>query len=213
MKEHTNEKAKTPPAKVPQPKLTREEIRFLADVASRPLSTTVARYQRLNFSRRRGNAIRQHLLAGKLIEAVPIATRSGQVVLYQLSEPGRALCGAAGIDCGSRLRTSLEHMYWVNKTVEHFEQKGYEVTREHQIKGSGAADLLLERPGERVVVEVETGKSDVKKNVTKLAHAGFDKIVLIATGPEGVTACSRAVEALGEKSSTDIEQLTWLDIS
>jgi len=39
-------------------KALREEIRFLTDVAIRPLSTTVSRYHRLNLSRRRGNAIR-----------------------------------------------------------------------------------------------------------------------------------------------------------
>ena len=62
-------------------KLNREELRFLADIAARPLSTTVTRYNRLNLSRRRGNAIRQSLAAAALIEAVTIATRSGQVVL------------------------------------------------------------------------------------------------------------------------------------
>jgi len=104
-------------------------------------------------------------------------------------------------------------MYWVNKAVEHFERKGYDVTREHQIKGNGAADLLAERPGERVVVEVETGKSDIKKNLAKLAHGGFDRVVLIATGPEGVEACRRAASATGEQAPAMIEQLTWLDIS
>nr|MDD5134563.1 DUF87 domain-containing protein [Phycisphaerae bacterium] len=46
---------------LPSNKLNREETRFLSDVATRPLSTTVSRYQRLNLSRRRGNAIRQSL--------------------------------------------------------------------------------------------------------------------------------------------------------
>ena len=79
------------PGKHPPPKLTREAIRFLADVAARPLSTTVARYQRLNLSRRRGNAIRQQLASAAVIEAVALATRWGQVVLYQLTDHGRVL--------------------------------------------------------------------------------------------------------------------------
>jgi hypothetical protein len=78
--------------KPPGRKMNREEVRFLSDVAARPLSTTVSRYQRLNLSRRRGNAIRQHLVSAGIIEAVAIATRSGQVVLYQLTVPGRAVC-------------------------------------------------------------------------------------------------------------------------
>ncbi len=69
----------------PVKELNREEIRFLADIAVRPLSTTVSRYQRLNLSRRRGNAIRQQLAAADIIKPVTIATRSGQVVLYELT--------------------------------------------------------------------------------------------------------------------------------
>ena len=44
-------------------KLNREELRFLYDIAAHPLSTTVLRYQRINLSRRKGNAIRQSLAA------------------------------------------------------------------------------------------------------------------------------------------------------
>ena len=43
---------------------------LLTDVAARPLSTTVARYQRLHLSRRKGNAIRQDLSQAGLIEPV-----------------------------------------------------------------------------------------------------------------------------------------------
>ena len=84
--------------------MSREDIRFLADVAARPLSTTVVRYQRLNLSRRRGNAVRQHLEDTGIIESVAIATSWGQVVLYQLTDHGRAVrpgdrwCRHRGLD-------------------------------------------------------------------------------------------------------------------
>ena len=45
--------------------------------------------------RRRGNAIRQQLSAAGIIEAVAMATRSGQVVLYQLTDLGRTVCNSA----------------------------------------------------------------------------------------------------------------------
>ena len=56
---------------------------------------------------------------------------------------------------------------------------------EHPIKGNGAVDILVTRPGETVVVEIETGKSDTSENLAKSAHAEFDKIVLVATSPGG----------------------------
>jgi len=37
---------------------------------------------------------------------------------------------------------SLEHQYWVSSVATQFQKQGYEVTREHQIEGNGAVDLL-----------------------------------------------------------------------
>ena len=64
----------------------------------------------------------------RLIEAVTIATRSGQVVLYQLTEDGRAVCESEQIDPGPRHRESLKHRYWVRKSSQYYEKKGYDVT-------------------------------------------------------------------------------------
>jgi len=197
----------------PGNKLNREEIRFLSDVATRPLSTTVSRYLRLNLSRRRGNAIRQSLASAGIIESVTIITRSGQIVLYQLTEFGRTVCSAAGIELRPRPRESLEHSFWVNKTAEHFEKKGYDITREHSIKGNGAIDLLALRPGESIAIEVETGKSDIKSNLSHIKRSGFDKMILVATSPSAISACRKAIEAVEEGGSATIELLTWLDIS
>jgi hypothetical protein len=192
--------------------LSREEVRFLSDVAARPLSTTVSRYQRLNLSRRRGNAMRQHLADAGVIEAVPLATRSGQVVLYQLTDHGRSVCTDVGIEVGPLPRASLEHRYWVMKVREQFERRGYEVTTEHPIPGDGVVDLLAERPGERVAVEIETGKSDISANLGKVRAAGFDRLVVVATCPAAVSACHRAIEAAGLAGNPAVELMTWLDV-
>jgi len=181
------------PPTSPQTQLSREEIRFLADLVARPLSTTVSRYERLKLSRRKGNAIRQHLDAAGIMQPVAIATRSGQVVLYDLTDLGRSVCNDADIDPGPQPRESLEHRYWVKKADAYFRQQGYEITREHVIHGNGAIDLLAEKPSGRIAVEVETGKSDIAENLAKLRRAGFDRIVVIATTPAAVTACTRIV--------------------
>ena len=196
----------------PDEKMNREEIRFLSDVADRPLSTTVSRYQRLHLSRRRGNALRRHLGSAGIIEPVTIATRSGQVVLCQLTDLGRTICTAVGIDPGAKSRASLEHSFWVNKTMRYYEEKGYEVSREHLIKGNGAIDILAQRPGQRIAIEVETGKSNIKANIEKIEGEGFDRIVLIATSPAAVTACQKAIDK-AKQIESQVEQLTWLDIS
>lgn len=192
--------------------MNREEIRFLSDIAARPLSTTVSRYQRLHLSRRRGNAVRQHLASSGVLEAITIATRSGQVVLYQLTDFGRTVCSSVGIDPGPRPRQSLEHSFWVHRAARYFEKRAYDVSREHPVKGNGAIDIFAKKGDEKVAVEVETGKSNVKSNLDKIRNAGFDRIVVIATSPSAVTACQKAIDSSLEDSPR-IEQLSWLDIT
>lgn len=200
-------------AEPPDLTLSREELRFLEDIIRHPLSTTVLRYHRLHLSRRRGNAVRQSLQQSGLIEAVPIATRSGQVVLYQLSESGRHAGATLGHGPLPRPRASLAHSYWARRTAAHFESRGFEVTMEHRIPGDGAVDLLAQRPGERVAIEIETGKSDVPANLKKLAHASFDRVVLVAIAPEAVGVCQRAIDQSDRSTAAPIELLTWLDMS
>lgn len=191
---------------------SREAIRFISDVAARSLSTTVSRYQRLHLSRRKGNAIRHALQTAGLIEAVPIATRSGQVVLYGLTDHGRSICETNGIDPGPPPRAGLEHRYWVSRVAEHFDRQGYDITHEFHIPGDGHVDLVAEKPGERVAIEVETGKSDIKANLDKLQGAGFDRIVLLATSPSAVGACQKALHSCTDAHSCPVELLTWLDV-
>ena len=208
--ESSDDSGDQPPKTLPE--MAREEVRFLADVAARPLSTTVSRYQRLHLSRRKGNAIRQQLAVGGFIEASTIATRSGQVVLYQLTEHGRALCNEMSVDPGPYPRASLEHQFWAQRAAEYLESEGYEVTHEYPVPGDGFVDLLAERPGSQVAVEVETGKSDIQENINKLSNAGFDRIILLATGPEAVIACKKAVAATSSKTKVPVALLTWLDL-
>ena len=188
-------------------------MRFISDVAALPLSTTVTRYQRLHLSRRKGNAIRQSLLSAGLIESVPIATRSGQVVLYDLTDQGRLIADGNGIDSGPPPRAGLEHRYWVARVAEHFERQGYDITHEFHIPGDGHVDLVAEKASERVAIEVETGKSDIRANLKKLSGAGFDRVLMLSTSPAAVVHCQTALGELSVKNQRSVELLTWLDLS
>jgi hypothetical protein len=133
-------------------------------------------------------------------------------VLYQLTELGRSVCTDLQIDPGPHHRAGLEHRYWVARAEEHFTGRGYDVSHEHVIDGNGAVDLLAQRPGERIAIEVETGKSNVKSNLKKVQDAGFDRVILIATSPSGVNACQRAIDAVERGEEPAVELLTWLDV-
>ena len=110
-------------------------------------------------------------------------------------------------------RESLEHSFWVGRVAKYFENKGYDVTREHPVKGNSAIDILAKRGSKHVAVEIETGKSDIKTNLKKIAETKFARAILVATSPNAVTACQKAVDSVKKSDLTKIELLSWLDIS
>jgi hypothetical protein len=204
-----------PPLKINTlvPRLNREEVRFLADIVSKPLSATVARYHRLDFSRRRGNAIRQKLEKSNIIKPLRIATRCGQVTLYQLTDSGISVCRSANIIFQNSPRESLEHSFWVHRAAEHLRKQGYETSLEHRVKDNGFIDILAEKGGRKTAVEIETGKSDIDRNLSKIRHADFSEIILVAVRPQAVSACHKAVSRLEPASKIPVRIITWLDIS
>lgn len=125
---------------------------------------------------------------------VSIATRSGQVVLHELTDAGRKFAQLAGIDVPPTVRPGLEHRFWVAQTTDHLEREGWRVEAEHRLIGGGFVDLLAERGGRRMAVEIETGKSDIVQNINKLADEEIDELLLIATSPAAVSACQRALD-------------------
>ena len=46
---------------------------------------------------------------------------------------------------------------------------------------NGYTDLVIEKDNERVAVEIETGKSDWRKNMQKNLKGGFQRIIIITT--------------------------------
>ncbi|MFH1110728.1 MAG: hypothetical protein V1790_16255 [Planctomycetota bacterium] len=196
----------------PHLKLSRETIRFLSDIAARPLSTTVSRYQRMHLSRRKGNAIRHDLLTAGIIESVPLATRTGQVMLFELTDPGRQICNDIGVDPGPPPRASLEHTFWAHRVAQQYENAGYDVALEHAVAGNGIVDVVAARANERLAIEIETGKSDIKMNIEKTRQSGFDRVILVATSPSAISACQRALESVPREARQAVELMTWLDV-
>ncbi len=49
------------------------------------------------------------------------------------------------------------------------------------LRKSGNVDVLALKDGKSIAIEVETGKSDVVRNVKQDLLSGFDKILVVAT--------------------------------
>ena len=133
-------------------------------------------------------------------------------MLYQLTDLGRTVCSSIAVEPGAKPRESLEHKFWVNRTAKQFEKKGYDVTYEHPVKGNGAIDILAHKPGEKVAIEIETGKSDIKSNLQNIAKADFDRTMLVATNGIAVESCQKVINVMKDIEIKKIELLSWLDI-
>jgi hypothetical protein len=159
-----------------------DEKALLLDIHAHPYSGVVERYRRLAVSRRKGDNFKRSLIAKELIIQIEIPTRSGRIVLLDLTEKAREYFEKAGLEVRRRkLNEGLEHDFWKHKVAEYYQKQGFEVKIEEPV--NGFTDLVIEKDGEKIAVEIETGKSDWKKNLQKNVSKNFTKIIIFVTYP------------------------------
>ena len=156
--------------------LTDMERRFLEDIARHPVSGVVARYERLRINRYQGNKIQKSLLGKGLISWRPVSTRTGRLKVLVLTDKGKKAIPDVKVEKVFRGNASWEHEYWKFRVGEYYRKKGYEVTYEYKLPGGKSVDVVAEKGGKRIAVEIETGKSDAVYNVRKDLEAGFDEV-------------------------------------
>jgi hypothetical protein len=184
--------------------------RFLADLIRHPLSTTVHRYERLHLSRRKGHALRTRVVEADLARPIRLPTRSGNVVLLELTPRGRQVCQAQGLDPPAAGSGGMEHRYWIDRVAQSLRDDGYHVRREVQLEGNGRLDLLATKGKDTVACEIETGGSNIRKNLKK-AERRFDKLLVVATNPAAAVRCKQMIDELGAVQRMRVQLQTWLD--
>lgn len=199
-----------PPTDQDRQVIDSEIHRFLADLIRHPLSTTVHRYERLHLSRRKGHALRTRAVEADLARPVRLPTRSGNVVLLELTPRGRQACQSNGIELMPSGSGGIEHRYWVDRVAKAMEQDGYKTMREVQVDGNGRIDLVASNESERIAIEIETGLSDIQTNLTKAAEH-FDQTVCVATNADAAHQCKTIIEKLSPRIQKKTQLKTWLD--
>ena len=178
----------------PEQQPLEHEAGLLRDVAEHPFSGVVERYKRLGASRRKGNMWKEACLAKGWIGPVDVATRSGRVVLLELTPEGQGCLRGMGVEVpdGSRWG-GLEHEYWKDRIAHHLESLGFTVKVEEPV--NGFTDVVAELGGVAMAVEVETGRSDWKGNLAKNRKKGFPHIIIAATNEEALKRMQAFIEA------------------
>ena len=169
------------PDEEPEPIIISEkEETFLLDILAYPYSGVVERYHRLHLSRRRGNSVKEKCMDNGLLEDISIPTRTGKVVVLRLNDISKKLLREKGYQfTENNSNESFIHEYWKHKAADYYESLGYDVTIEKQI--NGFTDLVVEKDGNKMAVEIETGKSDWQKNIRKNLDRGFRTVVIFTT--------------------------------
>jgi len=168
---------------------------LLVSILKAPLLTTSERYKELGMGVKKGTLLIHDLVNQKLIEAVPVSTSYARIILYKLTDKAKVLL----IDKGEHIEKfphSLPHEFGVNLIVQFYEKQGLRVHREVQCE-DGFIDVVVFNEDKKLLVEFETGKSDIAKNISKcLAFDDRSKIIMVGMN----TAVNRKIETVIENN-------------
>jgi predicted RecB family endonuclease len=65
------------------------------------------------------------------------------------------------------------------------------------LRKSGNVDVLAVKDGKTIAIEIETGKSNVVRNVKQDLLSGFDKVIVVATDKEALGKVERELARAG----------------
>ena len=180
--------------------LEADERRFLEDIAIHPISGVVARYTRLGMNRYRGNQIQNRLQENKLISWRPVSTSSGRLKVMVLTDSGKKAIPDVRVEKVFHKNESWEHAVAKAKVADHYRAQGYKVTLEYKLPGGRAVDVVAEKDGKRIAIEIETGKSDSIYNIRKDLEAGFEEVLAVALNQEVENSTSVALSSFPSKA-------------
>lgn len=143
----------------------------------------VERPVRLGLSVRALYSLVSSLTRKGFLVSSPVATPTGRMRILRLTEPARAILGVLGTATNHGRHESTEHWYWKLRLAEVFRSRGYPVEIERE-----GVDLAVDKNGQRIAIELETGKSDHEANVRRNLERGFDRVIVVWIGPKALQA-------------------------
>lgn len=188
------------------------EREFLIQAYKHPLNGTVEKYKRLGLSRKRGHKLRQSLIEKGLLQIKSISTRTGKIVLMELTDKGRELLKKHGCKINYNPNEGgAEHRYWVNKIALWYKSKGCTVEIEKKLGGNEACDIeVTDNKGKKFVVEVQTTEKNIQENIDKNIRAGYKKVIIFATNYPALRKIKDAL--LNEENipkGIEVELMDW----
>lgn len=166
---------------------------LLEDILTFPDDGVKIRYKRLELSAGTGNRLKEQLLDQGWLEDQVVELGKTRKVLLRLTKTGKE---ALGLDGKTPERASLVHEYWKRFYAQRFKEQGYKVCIEAPRK-SGNVDVLAVKEGKSIAIEIETGKSDIVRNVKQDLLSGFSKVLVVAIDKKALGKVERELARAG----------------
>lgn len=126
-----------------------------------------------------GNKIQKSLLEKNLSSWRPVSTQKGRLKVLVLTDKGKRAILDVRIEKLFHKKGSWEHEYWKYRVGEYYRKRGYKITYEYKIDEGKSVDVVAEKDGKKIAIEIETGKSDSIYNIRKDLEAGFDRTICV----------------------------------
>ena len=144
---------------------------FVSDIVERPLDGIDQRTKRLGLHPEIITGIHQKLTKQGIINPVVVDGKK----LLEITDLGKEIAIESGVKIKkSSGRGGVIHTYWQDQTAQSLRNLHVQPVLEFQ-------DIDLVDPDYGLAIEIETGKSDIKKNLQKLMMSGFVNIFMLGT--------------------------------
>ncbi len=153
------------------PPLAPLEKVVLTNIVESPFDGVDQRTKKLGFHPSQMAQIHASLIQKGLIQTLSIDRKK----LFELTDSGKELAREFKIEAPlQKSKGGLAHEYWVCQTVQFLKKLEFQPVCE--VKG---IDIVDEKAG--LVIEIETGKSDIQKNLVKLKNSQVSNQIMLAT--------------------------------
>jgi hypothetical protein len=154
---------------------------------------------------------KRDLLEHGIVEGQFVRVANTRKLLLRITDAARKELGLVDAGGPGRRRESLAHEYWKRYYARLFRERGYRVTLEAP-RRKGRVDVLAVKPtenaarvSESVAIEVETGKSDVVKNVKEDLLSGFGRVLVVCTDEKALKKVEKELARAGVMGTGRIE--------
>ena len=165
-------------------------FRFLSDILDFPDDGVKRRYKRLSISADKGNNIKNSLIVQGWIEGQMIELGNTRKLCLRLTKRAKELLN---LEVNTPQYGSIAHEYWKRFYGQRFGELGYAVSYEAPRTDGGRIDVVAVKDGRKIAIEIETGKSSFLQNIRQDLAAGYDRVLVVATGKTALEKIEKAL--------------------